>query len=51
MAIQIVSNLRAIAKAYPSAAPKVVEANNIMREIMAAMMEHQTPGEPAAPPV
>ena len=48
--ISIVNNLRSIAKSYPEAAPKVAEANNIMREIMAALMQHQNPGEPAAPP-
>lgn len=50
LVIQIVGNLRSIAKSYPEAAPKVEEANNIMREIIAAMMKHQAPGEPAAPP-
>jgi hypothetical protein len=50
LVISIVNNLRSIAKSYPEAAPKVAEANNIMREIMAALMQHQNPGEPAAPP-
>jgi hypothetical protein len=46
----VVTNLRAIAKAYPAAAPKVAEANNIMREVTALMMQSQRPGEPQAPP-
>lgn len=51
MMISVVTTLRAIAKAFPEAAPKVAEANNIMQEIMSSMMQHQAPGEPAAPPV
>jgi hypothetical protein len=48
--IEIVQKLRGIAKAYPSAAPTVAKINDLMREMMAAMMQHQTPGEPMAPP-
>ena len=48
--IGAVSNLRAIAKAFPAAASKVAEANNLLREISALMMQSQNPGEPQAPP-
>lgn len=48
--VDVVTNLRAIAKAYPAAAPKVAEANSVMREISALMMQSQHPGEPSAPP-
>jgi hypothetical protein len=50
MAISIVQNLRTIAKAYPGTAPFVEQINDLMRKVMAGMMEHQQPGEPAAPP-
>lgn len=50
MLLNVVSGLRAIAKAYPVTAGKVSEANTIMREIAALMMQSQKPGEPAAPP-
>jgi hypothetical protein len=49
--IRVVSDLRGIAKAYPAAAPHVAEANDAIRKIMAAIMQHANPGEPAAPPV
>jgi hypothetical protein len=49
--IEVVQKLRGIAKAYPSAAPTVAKINDLMREMLAAMLQHQTPGEPAAPPM
>jgi hypothetical protein len=48
--IEVVQKLRGIAKAYPSAAPTVAKINDLIREMMGAMMQHQTPGEPQAPP-
>lgn len=48
--IEIVQKLRGLAKSYPSAAPTVTKINDLMRELLAAMMQHQTPGEPMAPP-
>lgn len=48
--IEVVQKLRGIAKSYPAAAPTVAKINDLMRELMAAMMMHQTPGEPQAPP-
>jgi len=50
-AILIVSKLRGIAQAYPGAAPFVTQINDLMRQVMAAMLEHQSPGEAQAPPV
>lgn len=50
MLLNVVSGLRAIAKAYPATSEKVAEANQIMREISAIMMTAQKPGEPQAPP-
>jgi hypothetical protein len=48
--IEIVQKLRGIAKAYPSAAPTVAKINDLMREMLASMMQTQSPGEPMAPP-
>lgn len=48
---QAVSIFRDIAKAYPAAAPHVQNINLEVREIMKKIMEHQEPGEPAAPPI
>lgn len=48
--IQIVAKLRGIAKAYPAAAQHVATINDEMRQIMRIVMQHQNPGEPAAPP-
>ena len=50
-AILIVSKLRGLAKAYPTVAPVVAQINDLMRQVMAGMMQHQQPGEPQAPPV
>jgi hypothetical protein len=50
LAIQVVSNLRSIAKSFPSTAPHIANINNLMRAVMAAMMEHSQVGEPQAPP-
>lgn len=49
--IQAVNILRGLAKSFPAAAPGIMKANDGIREAMAAMMTHQTPGEPQAPPV
>lgn len=51
MAINIANQLRSLAKAYPSAAPKVAQANDLLREIQIEIMKNQQPGEPAAPPM
>ena len=48
--IEVVQKLRGIAKAYPSAAPTVAKINDLLRELMAAMMQHASPGEPMSPP-
>lgn len=48
---QAVSIFRDIARAYPAAAPHVQNINLEVREIMRKIMEHQEPGEPAAPPI
>lgn len=50
MAINIVNQLRELAKAFPGAAPAVSEINNQMRQVMKAIMTQGTPGEPSAPP-
>src|SRR5262249_2768014 len=50
LAIQVVSNLRSIAQAFPATAAKVAEINNLMREVVAGMMTSAHTGEPAAPP-
>lgn len=50
MAINVVQSLRTIAKAYPGTSPFIEQINDLMRQVMAKMMEHQTPGEPQAPP-
>lgn len=51
LVISTVSNLRAIAKAYPAAAPIVAEMNEKMPELMRVIMQNQQTGEPQAPPV
>jgi hypothetical protein len=50
MVIGIVNQLRALAKAYPSAAPKVAQINDLMREVSVEIMKTQQPGEPVAGP-
>src|SRR6266851_9535388 len=50
LAIQVVSNLRSIAKAFPATAPHIAEINNVMRSVMASMMQHAQTVEPKAPP-
>src|SRR5215472_2169 len=50
MAINIVNQLRMIAKAFPGTAPAIAEIHNQMREVMKGIMMQGTPGEPAAPP-
>ena len=49
--LQIVNLARGLAQAYPGAAPHVQRINEEVRQIMRVMMEHQEPGEPAAPPL
>lgn len=51
MVMLVVQGLRAIAKGFPAAAPAVAEANDVMRKVMAAMMESQGTGEAQAPPI
>jgi len=48
--IEIVQKLRGLAKSYPAVAPSITKINDLMREVLAGMMQQQTPGEPAAPP-
>ena len=50
LVIGVVNGLRAIAKAYPKAAPKVTEMLAGMREILPLIMQSQAPGEVQAPP-
>lgn len=50
LAIRVVSDLRAIAKAFPATAAKIADINNLMREVVAGMMQSAPTGEPAAPP-
>jgi hypothetical protein len=50
LAIRVVSDLRSIAKAFPATSSKVAEINNLMREVVAGMMQSAPTGEPAAPP-
>ncbi len=50
MVIGVVHNLRSIATAYPSTTPEIQEMNNLMRRVLAKMMQNQRPGEPEAPP-
>ena len=52
MMLQVVNGLRSIAKAFPGASPAVAKINEIIRgEMMPALMQHNEPSEPAAPPV
>jgi hypothetical protein len=46
----VIRDLRSIAKAYPEAAPHITQINDLMRKVMAAMMQSSQPGEAAAPP-
>ena len=50
LVIGVVNGLRAIAKAYPKAAPKITEMLAGMREILPLIMQSQAPGEVQAPP-
>jgi hypothetical protein len=51
MMLDVVNGLRAIAKAFPGAAPGVAEINEIIRgKLMPAIMQSAEPGEPQAPP-
>src|ERR1035437_6875342 len=51
MLIQVVHGLRAIAKAFPAAAPEISQINDLMRSVGAKLMQSQPPAEPAAPPM
>jgi hypothetical protein len=48
--IAIVSKLRGIAKAYPATAEPISQINDLMRKVMAGMMQSSSPGEAQAPP-
>ena len=48
--IEVVQKIRGLAKAYPSFAPVATKINDLLREGLAAIMQHQTPGEPQAGP-
>lgn len=50
MVLGVIRDLRSIAKAYPKTAPHITQINDLMRKVMAAMMESANPGEPQAPP-
>ena len=50
LVIGVVNGLRAIARAYPKAAPIVTEMNAKMRELLPIIMQSQAPGEVQAPP-
>jgi hypothetical protein len=50
--IGIIQDLRSLARAIPGAAPGIAEINEIFSsKVMPAIMAHQRPGEPAAPPM
>lgn len=51
MVLQVVSGLRAIAKAFPATAPIVAEMNDKARELVSKMMESSHTGEPQAGPL
>lgn len=42
--------LTALGKQYPGAAPIIAQINDLLPKVGMAIMEHQTPGEPQAPP-
>lgn len=46
----LVVGLQAIAKAYPQTSPIVAQINPLLSKMGLLVMEHQAPGEPAAPP-
>jgi hypothetical protein len=46
----VIRDLRSIAKAFPEAAPHISQINDLMRKVMASMMQSAQPGEPQAPP-
>ena len=50
LVLGVIRDLRSIAKAYPEAAPHITQINDLMRKVMAAMMQSSQPGEAAAPP-
>jgi hypothetical protein len=50
LAINVVNQLRTIAKAFPATAPRIQEINNLMREVTLLMMQGQETPEPSAPP-
>jgi hypothetical protein len=50
LVIGVVNGLRAIAKAYPKAAPIVSDIQGRMRELLPIVMQSQSPGEAQAPP-
>jgi hypothetical protein len=50
MVLEVVRNLRSLAKAYPEAAPYIAQINDLMRKVMAATMQRANAGESQAPP-
>lgn len=50
LVLDVTRSLRAIAAAYPGAAPIVAEMNDKVRDLMRVIMQHQQTGEPQAPP-
>jgi hypothetical protein len=50
LAINVVSQLRTIAKAFPATAPEIQQINDLMRQVTAKMMAGAQTPEPSAPP-
>jgi len=50
LGIRIAHDLTALAKMFPVVTPKIAQINNILREVVAGIMESSQTGEPAAPP-
>ena len=48
LVIGVVNQLRAIAQAYPAAAPLVAQINDLMREVQVQIMKGGQQGEPQA---
>lgn len=51
LAVGVTSGLVQISKQFPATAPLVAQMSELMRQVMAKMMESQQTGEPAAPPM
>lgn len=50
LAIDVVSKLRTIAKAFPATASEIQQINDLMRSVTAKMMAGAQSAEPSAPP-